>query len=186
MNSTSLRIASYLLVIGLAYNIGAAWPRGATSAGSEEPDAVPGIQILLPAPELSPREVVGTQVEALRGCLESEADLWQCYVFASPANRSVTGPIDRFARMLVAPTYQPLVEAETTIVGSQEVRGDVATVLVTVTDANKRVASYRFYLSRQTTGRIEGCWMTDGVIAADSPRRSPTNPSSPVSKSPAI
>jgi len=163
--------------MGMAYNAGALWPRWTPAPESQEAADANDIQLIQPAVTLSPREVVTIQAESLRHCLESERDLWQCYLFASPANRGVTGPIDRFARMLLTPTYKSLVEAETMIIGREEVRSHLATVLVTVTDADNRVSSYRFFLAKQADGRVKDCWMTEGVIAAEPPQPSPSVPS---------
>lgn len=57
-----------------------------------------------PSVELSPEVVVATQIEALRNL-----DFETVFAFASPSNRSVTGPLDKFIGLLNTPFYVPLV-----------------------------------------------------------------------------
>ena len=91
------------------------------------------------------------------------------HVFASPGNRQVTGPIDRFAEMLLSgPPYAPLVSKSQKTIGSEVIRDDVATVVVTVRDERQQVVAFRFILARQTEGPVRGCWMTEGVMSSTS------------------
>lgn len=57
-----------------------------------------------PCVELSPEVVVATQIEALKNL-----DFETVFAFASPSNRSVTGPLDKFIGLLNTPFYVPLV-----------------------------------------------------------------------------
>jgi hypothetical protein len=88
----------------------------------------------------------------------------QCYGFASPANRAVTGPMTQFARMVLGSDYRPLVFQENSLIGIPNIRGDRAAVLASVVDADRSLSIYCFYLSKQTDAPHRDCWMTDSVI----------------------
>jgi hypothetical protein len=126
-------------------------------------------QIQLPDPRLSPADVVRLQVEALRAFRDDQSAIHQCYVLASPANRAVTGPLERFTAMVQNPTYRALVEHTTALVGRPVIRGRQATVLVTLLDRQRDAHIFRFFLSKQTDAALLDCWMTDAVIPAQEP-----------------
>ncbi len=124
-----------------------------------------------PNPQLAPADVVRLQVEALRADGAGRVDVAQCFALASPANRLTTGPLARFAAMIEAPAYRPLMTHRIALFGTPVVHGDVATALVTVADPGLPTVAYRFYLSKQQESPYDDCWMTDAVIrtAANEP-----------------
>ena len=78
-------------------------------------DRVSGLQ--QPSKDLSPEEVVRIQLDAVtdddwgRGAM-------QCMYFASPANRVITGPFERFGRMLRSPPFQVFSNPDQVLVGN--------------------------------------------------------------------
>jgi hypothetical protein len=116
-------------------------------------------------PRLTPAEVVRLQVDALQAYRDDDAALGQCFALASPANRAVTGPIEKFARMVGGPGYRALILGEQTLVGRAVIRGHQATVLVTVVEPGDKTSIYRFFLTRQSEAPYDDCWMTDAVMA---------------------
>ncbi len=117
----------------------------------------------MPGAELSPREVVAAQLEALRRNDDPYPDcgIETAYRFASPANRAATGPIERFARMLRDPMYQPMLNCRRVELGLGLATGDLAWVEAAVVDAEGETVVYEFTLSRV---KELGCWMTDSVL----------------------
>ena len=81
-----------ILVVGLLVTNGAADPTAEPTMRTAS-DSVPQ-----PSPELSPREVVQLQVEALGTNDEpfAQAGVKAAFDFASPANKRATGPLERF------------------------------------------------------------------------------------------
>ena len=65
--------------------------------------AHPGDLPAKPEPCWGPEAVVQAQLAALQ-----EGDAGRIFRFASPGNRRATGPVERFAQMLQAPLYRPL------------------------------------------------------------------------------
>ena len=123
-------------------------------------------EIQLPDPRLTPADVVRLQVDALRAFRNDESAISQCYVLASPANRAVTGPLDRFIAMVQNTQYRPLIVRSSALFGQPVIRGGQATVLVTVLDQSRTAHVFRFFLSKQTDPLYLDCWMTDAVIPA--------------------
>lgn len=162
----SIRIALCLMLASAAYNAGALWRHradrpGASPAASLSTGELPAVATAHPMN--SPLDVVATQMSALGQCRDSRQALHQVYALASPSNRQVVGPIDRFAGMLLSPTFRPLVDHQHSIIGRPAIRGSLATVMVTLVDPQRQPAIFHFYLERQTDAPYENCWMTYGV-----------------------
>ncbi len=121
-------------------------------------------ELLLPNASLSPEQVVDAQMRAMAAYRDDRRAIHQVFAFASPANRSMTGPIGRFERMILRPPYHLLVVSEHWIAGRVVRRDGQATRLVTTVSAQGRVSLFRFYLSLQSDD-FEDCWMTDRVVS---------------------
>jgi hypothetical protein len=119
-----------------------------------------------PRPDADPGEVAATQLDALAVNDDpfEDAGVLTAYNFASPANRRVTGPRDRFVRMVHGPRYAPMVDHEEAVAGPVERDGDRALQRVTVTGTDGRTVTYAFGLSPATAGPFAGCWLTDSVV----------------------
>lgn len=116
-----------------------------------------------PEPGLLPKEVVEIQVSAMADKDQRRGAL-QCASFASPENFAVTGPLDRFARMLRDPKFLILSSPDTVVVGDTIFQDENARVLVTVL-SGERTRAFVWVLSKQSgAGPWNGCWMTDGVF----------------------
>jgi Domain of unknown function (DUF4864) len=118
-----------------------------------------------PNPDLSPREVVRLQLDALgrNGELGGDEGIATAFRFASPANRAVTGPLGRFVEMLKNPLYRPMLDHASARFGPVQDDGDVARLQVVLFGRNGEVAAYDFTLSRDEE---TDCWLTDGVMLA--------------------
>jgi hypothetical protein len=112
---------------------------------------------------LSAEGVVEEQLRAIAACRVDRKAVERVFALASPANRAVTGPLDRFEQMLWGETFLPLVESRSWTIGRAKVVGDVAVVLVTTTDGEGRTTAYRFFLQRVDAERGGG-WETSGVF----------------------
>jgi hypothetical protein len=117
-----------------------------------------------PNPDLSPEEVVKIQVEALRNNDELDKGIEITFRFASPANKEMTGPLNRFVRLVKNPSYRPMLNHRTAEYAPIKISGDTATQRVTITGADGKASVYVFELSKQDLPDCQGCWMTDSVI----------------------
>ncbi|MHA7834188.1 MAG: DUF4864 domain-containing protein [Algiphilus sp.] len=120
-----------------------------------------------PDPELSPGDVVRAQLAGFRA--DSDAGIAQAFAFASPRNRSVTGPVQRFTKMIRAGYGELLGHRSASLA---ELRQDEAHTYqgVEITAADGRTHLYVFILSRYELPNCNNCWMTDGVA------KRPANP----------
>jgi hypothetical protein len=172
----SLRVESgvfgLLVILGVA--AGVAWSWRHTAEATAEDDPATFQDVTQPNESLAPEDVVRLQVDALGRFRDDPAAILQCYCLASPENRRVTGPLQRFAAMVLDADYRPLVMQEDALVGTPIVRGDRAAVLTTVVGADREISIYCFYLSKQTGAAHRGCWMTDSVLRVPPMAEPPT------------
>ena len=115
-----------------------------------------------PDPTLSPSEVVKIQLKALRDNDDSDHGIAICFRFASPSNKSNTGPVDRFGQMIKLGPYRLMLFYHDAHYAEIEIHDDKARQRVTLKGTSETI-TYAFYLSRQTLTQCDGCWMTDAV-----------------------
>jgi len=119
-----------------------------------------------PNPDLSPREVVMIQLEALQNndLYEDDGGIRIAYRFASPGNRTYTGPVEHFIDLVKRPSYRPIIGFQRASLGPMLILGAHAQVRVDLVDADGVNLHYVWSLSRQAEMPHIGCWMTDGVM----------------------
>ena len=127
-----------------------------TAAVASEP-AVPG-------PDLTAREVVDIQLEALRDNDDPapDAGIEQVWAFAHPDNRAMTGPLPRFKRMIKGSGYGVLINhtrAEIVALGEGSSR---AVYRVRVVARDGGFYQFRWQLRKASIDAGEA-WMTTGV-----------------------
>lgn len=115
------------------------------------------------SPSFSPEKVVDIQIQAMRAAVESPERIRDCFALASPSNREMTGPIDRFASMVMTGPYSSLAKAPDFQVGSAVLEGDYAAVLVTTMPEPGVPNAFRFVLEKQQLPPYKDCWMTVAV-----------------------
>lgn len=137
-----------------------------TLAAGAESAAEPAAE---PSPGLSPRDVVEAQLAAFKRNDEPHPDdgIRVAFRFASPQNRLVTGPIERFIEMLKAPTYRSLLNHRVASISETTLRDDLARIKVTLVDAEGHTNAFVWILRRQSEPPCVGCWLTDVVMRVD-------------------
>ena len=126
-----------------------------------QPPSVP-----LPDPRLTPEEVVGVVLEALRANDRPTPGhgIAVTFAFSSPANREATGPLERFTALVQSERYRPMLNHRSVERGVVKILGNEARERVVLTGEDGTRAAYVFTLSRQGAGPYKDCWMTDGVV----------------------
>ena len=118
-----------------------------------------------PSPELAAERVVEIQLAALQHNDEPEPDagIRIAWRFAHPANRKMTGPLERFREMLKSPAYAPLLNHRQHAI--EAIRRDDAAALfrVTVVAQDGPVLVYRWTVEKVSEGSLAGAWMTTAV-----------------------
>lgn len=119
-----------------------------------------------PNPNLSPADVVRIQLTALQHNDDPtpNAGIETAFQFAAPANRAITGPIDRFIQLVKNPLYAPMLNFVSAEVECGEQGDEEATLRVTVRAQLGEWVRYVFSLERQLEYPYSGCWMTAGVV----------------------
>lgn len=126
---------------------------------------------MAPSPLLSPVQVVTNQMLAIHS--NDDKGMAQCFDFASPSNRAVTGPLARFAGMIRS-AYGIMCTAKHGWVGGVQVdeQLDEASIFVVYSTCpegfhppHTQFVAFCFYLEKQQSERAgyKDCWMTSGV-----------------------
>lgn len=125
----------------------------------------------VPNPSLSPQSVVQFQLQALREN-DSGEGIVATFRFASPSNKAITGPLDRFSKLFDAKQYRPMLNHQDAEIKLLNNDGTIAEVMAALVDANGDYFWYQFRLSRQNKSPYNNCWMTDAVMRVPGPGRS--------------
>ena len=121
--------------------------------------------LLKPSPDLAPEDVVRTQLEALRDNDTPSPDhgIRQVWEFAHPANKRMTGPLERFSRMLKGQSYGLLLghlSHKLKVIDQQAIS---AAIKVDVVSRTGVAVSYLWVLERAYGAGLDGAWMTVSV-----------------------
>lgn len=127
---------------------------------------LPGLaaERLAPDPRLDPAEVVANQLAALQSndSPTSDAGIEQTWTFAHPNNKRMTGPLERFTRMLKGPTYRMLLNHQSHQVDQRARSENEAVLAVIVTTPDGSTFGFRWTVQKVTDGEHAGAWMTVG------------------------
>lgn len=118
----------------------------------------------MPSPDLLPHEVVTLQVKALQRNNERDNGIEITFNFASPDNKAVTGPLNRFKELVRNPLYEPMLNFRSYRLGEMIYEEKTAQQVILLRDKNGTPAAFLFTLSRQTQPPYQDCWMTDSVM----------------------
>lgn len=116
-----------------------------------------------PSADLSPQNVVKAVVEALQDNDIDDNGIFTVYCFASPGNKSNTGPLERFASM-IKKGFPDMLNHEGSYFEEMKIEGSVALQPVWLTTSDGKEVGYMFKMGKQLQGEFKGMWMTDGVF----------------------
>lgn len=122
-------------------------------------------ELLSPSPHFTPQQVVKIVVEALgsNGTSGSDAGIATVYRFASPGNRSNTGPLPRFTSMIKR-GFPEMLDHAGSRYDTMEVTGNTAVQAVWLVTRTGEEVGYAFQVGKQSTGEYKDMWMTEAVI----------------------
>ena len=135
-------------------------PAPAATRPHADPAKQPG-----PRAEYGPDQVVQIVMDALQNNDDHDSGIVTTFNFASPDNKRLTGPVERFIPMVKNPAYRPMLNFRSAEYGELKLSAgnNLADQQITLLGANGEEAIYVFHLSKQPDGQFKGCWMTDGV-----------------------
>ena len=130
-----------------------------TAAGSD-------LSRTAPHPSLSPLDIVKIVMNALQKNDEPSKNrgIAVTFIFASPANKNVTGPIERFVHMVSGPVYGQMVDHLGAVYEKIRIKGDSASIDVIIKVVSGKFVGFRFLLTIQRGIEFDGTWMTDRGI----------------------
>tara|TARA_B100001093_G_scaffold140276_1_gene132840 strand:- start:485 stop:988 length:504 start_codon:yes stop_codon:yes gene_type:complete len=122
--------------------------------------------LLIPQNSILPAEVVEIQLIGLMNNDKEYKDsgIVQTWNFAHPNNKKVTGPLDKFKRMIKGDTYQMMIDHLShtiTQLGSSEKWAQFEVVIL---DKNKIYHKFNWQVEKYTEeGDLKDCWLTTMV-----------------------
>ena len=152
----------YTVAIGAAYLLTSEDSQLIQDAQAIDAVASSVTTLIDPHPSISPEQVVRIQLRSLSD-EDVATGVIQCMHFASPDNRAVTGPLERFGAMLRNQKFRPLSRPDQLLIGSSNIVQGKARVVVTLI-VNKQLSSFVWVLSKQDAAPYQECWMTEAVI----------------------
>ncbi len=119
---------------------------------------------------LKPFDVISIQLNALQrnNIPFKDAGIEQVWKFAHPNNKKITGPLEKFKKMIYSESYQMLIEHEKNEITILSENKNVSVFKVYILSANKKKYSYMWQIEKvQTEGNLKNCWMTTSVSAPE-------------------
>ena len=119
---------------------------------------------------LKPIDVISIQLNSLQrnNIPFKDAGIEQVWEFAHPNNKRITGPLEKFKKMIYGKSYQMLINhenSEITIL-SEDTNRTVYKIFILSSD--KKRYSYIWQIEKvQTEGDLKDCWMTNSVSSPD-------------------
>ena len=123
-----------------------------------------------PNASLKPFEVVSIQLNSLKrnNIPFNDAGIEQVWKFAHPNNKKMTGPLEKFKKMIYSESYKMLIghiNSEITILNEN---GTVSVFKVDILSNDKKKYSYLWQVEIvQQEGLLKNCWMTTSVSSPE-------------------
>ena len=121
------------------------------------------IDLPMPSPDLLPEEVIRLIVESLQQNDETDLGIEITFNFASPGNKSATGPLNNFKQQVKEPLFLPMLNCAAYKTSDLVSDGYKAQQIIIIQDQYGIDAGFLFTLSKQTDSPYKDCWMTDSV-----------------------
>ena len=122
-------------------------------------------EMVYPSPEITPAQVVAIQLKGLQynDMPSEDFGIRQAWEFAHPRNRSVTGPVSRFTKMLKGPNFNIMLNhlSHEVIRAKSDERWKKFEVFMEA--ANGDVMKFLWIVEKVTEGQFKDCWMTTSV-----------------------
>ena len=122
--------------------------------------------VLKPSMNIDPKQVVLIQLNALmkNDSPYKDRGIEQTWEFAHPNNQRMTGPLDRFKRMLKGASYSMLIDHKENTVTEIYKSSTMATYEVVVLDKDKQYFKFKWKVEKNNKeGKLLDCWLTTAV-----------------------
>ena len=121
--------------------------------------------IIKPAKNLTAYDVIKIQLNALKenNKPNKNSGIKQTWVFAHPENKKITGPYDRFQKMLLGDQYNVLINHESHKIKLIMNSKNKYIYNVELISSDKKMYFYEWHLEKSTTKNCSNCWFTTNV-----------------------
>ena len=122
--------------------------------------------VLKPSVNIDPKQVVLIQLKALmkNDSPYKDRGIEQTWEFAHPNNQRMTGPLDRFKRMLKGASYSMLIDHKENTVTEIYKSSTMVTYEVVVLDKDKQYFKFKWKVEKNNKeGNLLDCWLTTAV-----------------------
>ena len=128
--------------------------------------SVSNAELIKPNSKISPSEVVKIQLLGLQKNNDGFKDsgIEQTWNFAHPNNKEVTGPLDRFKRMIKSDNYQMMIDHLSHTITLVRSGTSWAQFEVIILDKEKTYHKFNWQVEKYTKdGPLKNCWLTTMV-----------------------
>ena len=122
--------------------------------------------LIKPNSNLKALDVLMIQLNSLKNNNSpyKDAGIEQTWEFAHPANKTSTGPLERFKRMIYGESYKILISHKNTKTIILNESSDKFVFKVYVLSKDKKKYYYIWQMEKvKREGKLKDCWMTTGV-----------------------
>ena len=123
-------------------------------------------ELINPSSSIKPSEVVKIQLTGLKNNNKDFKDsgIEQTWNFAHPKNKKVTGPLDKFKRMIRSDSYQMMIDHLSHTITKLGSSDNWAQFEVIILDKNKIYHKFNWQVEKYTEdGELMNCWLTTMV-----------------------
>ena len=123
-------------------------------------------ELLKPSSEINPEDVVKVQLSSLMNNNEPylNAGIEQTWEFAHPSNRAFTGPIQRFTKMMYAPSYAVMLNHKKHDILEVKIEKNISYFFIELTSNDGKIFGFKWTLEKvMEEGVFKDCWMTTSV-----------------------
>ena len=123
-------------------------------------------EILKPIAEIKPEQVIKIQLSALmkNDTPYKDRGIIQTWEFAHPKNQKMTGPIERFKKMMKTDSYSMLINHSNHEILEVYTSNKVATFEVTILDKEKKYYKFKWQVEKyKGESALNDCWLTTAV-----------------------
>jgi len=115
---------------------------------------------------LKPIDVISIQLNSLQrnNIPFKDAGIEQVWEFAHPNNKRITGPLEKFKKMIYSKSYQMLIKHENSEIAILSEDANRSVYKIYILSSDKKRYSYIWQIEKiQTEGDLKDCWMTTSV-----------------------
>ena len=122
--------------------------------------------LIKPNTNLGPFEVLMIQLNSLKNNNKpyKDAGIEQTWEFAHPNNKAITGPLNKFKKMIYSKSYEILISHENSEITILNETENTSTYKVLILSKDKKKYYYIWQVEKVLfEGALKNCWMTTSV-----------------------